>query len=137
MNPEETDAMLALDHRLRKLYAGLDTRPGFEERVQARVAALAAAPTAELRERLEREHDRARAAANRATRMDGVAIAIAGVGALLGVWRFGPELASLYTSAVESGGPVLMAFGTLAVAGVALWALLRHLHVNARALVGV
>lgn len=137
MNPEETAAMLALEHRLRKLYAGLDARPGFEERVQARIAALAVAPTAELRERLEREHDRARAAADRAARMDGLAVAIAGVGGLLGVWRFWPELASLYTSVLESDGPVFIAFGTLAIAGVVLWALLRHLHVDPRTLVGV
>ncbi|MBS1200333.1 MAG: hypothetical protein H6R27_1011 [Proteobacteria bacterium] len=136
MNTEDIEAMQALDNRLRKMFAGLDAAPGFEERLRARIATLAAQPPAEIRDRLEREHDRARAAAARAARLDGLAVAIAGVGGLLAVWRFAPDLARFYEASVETAGPSVVAFGTLGVAAVALWAVLRRFDVDPRTLIG-
>jgi hypothetical protein len=140
MNAEDSEAMRALDDRLRKLFSALDARPGFEDRLQARVAALAAAqhavPVAELRRRLELEHERARAAAGRAARLDAVAVAVVGLGSVVGIWRFAPELERIVQATVTGTGSLAVAAGTLAVTGVALWALLRHFHVDPRRLVG-
>lgn len=136
MNAEDTEAMQALDNRLRKLFSGLDAAPGFEERLQARLATLAVQPSAAIRDRLEREHDRARAAAARAARLDGLALALAGVGSLLAVWRFAPGLLRFYEASVATAGPAVVALGTLAVAGAALWAVLRRFDVDPRTLIG-
>jgi hypothetical protein len=136
MNAEDTEAMQALDNRLRKIFAGLDAASGFEQRLQARIATLATQPPAEALARLEQEHDRARAAADRAARVEGLAIAIAGVGSLVAVWRFAPGLARLYAASVETLGPATIGVATLAVAGAALWAVLRQFDVDPRRLVG-
>ena len=136
MTAEDTEAMKALDNRLRKTFAGLDATPGFEARLQARVATLAAGPSTEVLAQLERQHDRARAAADRAARLDGLAIAIAGVGSLVAVWQFAPGLARLYATSVETLGPATIGVATLAVAGVALWAVLRQFDVEPRRLIG-
>lgn len=136
MNAEDAEAMQALDHRLRKIFSGLDAAPGFEQRLQARIATLAARPSEDELAQLERQHDLARAAADRAARVDGLAIAIGGVGSLVAVWRFAPGLTRLYAASVETLGPAMIAVATLAVAGVALWAVLRQFDVDPRGLVG-
>ena len=136
MNAEDTEAMQALDNRLRKIFAGLDATPGFEQRLQARIATLATQPSAEALARLEQEHDRARAAADRAARVDGLAIAIGGIGSLVAVWRLAPSIAHLYSTSLEAASPTLISIATLAVVGVALWAVLRQFDVDPRRLVG-
>lgn len=136
MNAEDTEAMQALDNRLRKMLSSLDTAPGFEERLQARVAAVAGQPSEGLRARLEREHERARAAADRAAWADALAIAIAGLGGLLAVWRFAPALAHAYAATLDASGPAAIGFATLAAAGAALWAILRRFDIDPRRLVG-
>lgn len=136
MNAEDTEAMQALDNRLRKIFAGLDAAPGFERRLQARIATLASQPPAEVLARLEQEHDRARAAADRAARVEGLAIAIGGIGSLVTVWRLAPSIAHLYSTSLEAAGPTLIGVATLAVAGAALWAVLRQCGVDPRRLVG-
>lgn len=140
MNAEDDEAMRALDARLGRLYGNLDTSPGFEDRLQARIAALAAARArplaAEARERLEREHAMERAAVDRAARVDSIAVAIGGLGSALGLWRFAPEISRWYAATVEQMDPVLVAFGGMAVIGAAAWALLRRFDVNPRTLVG-
>lgn len=134
MSREEDDAMSVLDSRLRRAMSDLDAAEGFEQRLQARLAALAAvhaAPdVAAMRAKLEREHDRRRAAADRAALVDGAAIAIAGVGGALATWLFAPELARLYSAAEQAGGPIVIGFATLALTGAALWAVLRQFDVN-------
>jgi hypothetical protein len=132
MNVEDNEAMQALDTRLRKMFSGLDTAPGFEDRLQARMAAQ---PAGELRVRVEQEYDRARAAANSAARMDAVAVGVAGIGGLLAVWRFAPELAGLYSASVDAAGLTTIGFATLAAAGAALWAVLHRFDVDPRRLV--
>jgi hypothetical protein len=136
MNAEDTEAMQALDHRLRKIFSDLDAAPGFEQRLQARIATHALRPTADELAQLERQHHRARAAADRAARVDSLAIAIAGVGSLVAVWRFAPGLARLYAASVETLGLATIGVATLAIAGAALWAVLRQFDVDPRRLVG-
>jgi len=135
MSTEDPEAMRALDARLRRLYGSLDTRPGFEQRLQARIAELAR-PTAADRSRLEREHERALAAARSAARIDSIAVGIAGLGGALALWRFAPQLSAWYAASVETLDPLVIGFGSLAVTAVALWALLAHFHIKPRTLVG-
>ena len=138
MNSEETEAMRALDARLRKALSRLDAAEGFEERLQARRSALAATRTAPdaavIRAKLEREHERRRAAADRAALADGAAIAIAGIGGLAAAWRFAPEFARLCATVEQAAGPAAIGFATLALTGAVLWALLRRFDVNLAAL---
>jgi hypothetical protein len=137
MNTEDPETMRALDARLRKLYGGLDTRPGFDDRLQARIAELSAArPSAAERSRLEQEHERALAAARRAARIDAIALGIGGLGSAMALWEFAPQLSAWYATSVETLDPLLVGFGSLAVTAVALWGLLRRFGVDPRALVG-
>jgi hypothetical protein len=140
MTPEDTDAMTELDARLRQTFRSLDTSPGFEARLQRRLASLSGAPgapsPAELRARLEREHDRARRAAAHAAQVDGAAVAIAGVGGLVAAWHFAPGLLQLYWASVQESGPAAVGFITLAAAAGALWTVLRRCGVSPRTLLG-
>jgi hypothetical protein len=68
--------------------------------------------------------------------VDGAAIAIAGIGGLVAAWRFAPEFARLYATVEQAAGPTVIGFATLALAGAALWALLRQFDVNPAALAG-
>ena len=140
MNAGDDEAMHALDARLRRLYGNLDTRPGFEDRLQARIGSMAAAraqaPLAAAREHLEQQHERARAAAHRAARMDAAAVAIGGIGSALALWRFAPQVTSWYAASVEALGPTFIGFGSLAITALALWALLKRFDVSPRSLVG-
>jgi hypothetical protein len=134
MNGEEIEAMRALDARLRKVLSGLDVAEDFEARLQARLSAEAVTrrglDVAAIRARLEREHERRRAAADRAALVDGAAIAVAGMGGLVAAWRFAPELARLYAAVEQVAGPTVIGFATLAAMGAVLWALLRRFDVD-------
>jgi hypothetical protein len=137
MNVEDPETMRALDARLRKLYGGLDTRPGFDDRLQARIAELSAArPSAANRSRLEQEHERALAAARRAARIDAIALGLGGLGSAMALWEFAPRISAWYAASVVTIDPMLVGFGSLAVAGAALWTLLRRFHIDPRSLVG-
>jgi hypothetical protein len=85
-----------LDARLRRMYARLDAQPGFESRLQARLARLAAPRSAAERvalvRRLEHERYAARAALDRHLRSRLLLALAAGVLLIAGAWRFGPEL---------------------------------------------
>ena len=142
MNPEDPEAMRMLDARLGRLHRKLDTSPGFEDRLAARIAATGvsrpASPAAEALARLERVHERERREAGRQARVESVVMTIAALGAVLAAWRFAPLLARLieaYASTAEVA-PTLFAAGTLAVTGAALWALLRRSGVEPRSFVG-
>jgi len=137
MSTEDPEAMRALDARLKRLCGSLDTRPGFEERLQARIAELEAArPTVADRSRLKREHEHALEAARSAARIDSIAVGIAGLGGALALWRFAPQISAWYAASVETLDPLVIGFGSLAVTAVALWALLAHFHIKPRTLVG-
>jgi hypothetical protein len=137
VNTEDPEIMRALDARL-----GLDTSPGFEDRLAARIAdmdrARLAPPAAEALAGLERLQERERSEADRQARIDMAIMGIAGLGAALAVWRFAPEIAGLfetYASAAQTA-PALFTVGTVAVAGAALWPVLRRMGIELRSLVG-
>ena len=140
MNMEDPEAMCTLDARLKRLYGGLDTRPGFEDRLQARIVDLAAArvrhPAAEEKARIGREHEQALAAARSAARIDAIALGLGGLGGVLALWRFAPQLSAWYAASVEPLGPTFIGFGSLALTAVALWSLLRRFDVDPRRLAG-
>lgn len=140
MNSDENEAMAALDFRLRKVLSGLDAADGFDERLRARLSSRAMThripDAASMRAELEREHERRRAAADRAALVDGAALAIAGIGGLVAAWRFAPEFARLYATVEQAAGPTATGFAALALTGAALWVLLRQFSINPAALAG-
>jgi hypothetical protein len=89
----------ALDARLRRLFAGVDTAPGFEARLAARIEALPGLPGDVLRVRIELQRETVRRRLRREAWLN--AATAAGVGAALValVWREGPVV----TRWVEAG----------------------------------
>ena len=140
MNAEDTEAMRSLDTRLRRLHAGLDARPGFEDRLTARVADLRAQRLqplpAEVVRRIEREYEQARARVDRDAKIEGLLLAAAGLGGALAVWQIAPGLARLLATATQGTGPAAIAFGALPLAVALMWAVLRRFDIDPRALVG-
>jgi len=128
MNTDDT-RNAALDARLRRMLGGLDASAGFEERIMRRVAGLATAgavPPEELRARFERRRKRVRRRLRREAWMNGVTIA--GLGACAGglLWRYAPAIRRLAEAAAWQLDPALLATGTLAALGVAVWLLLKQ-----------
>ncbi len=118
-----------LERRLRQLHAGLDARPGFEQRVMARVAALRAAqgaPRADLRAQFERRRERARRALRREAWLQGATLAGIGIAAAAVAWEFAPALVA--HAAAASGGlqPASLAGVTLLGLAAAVGWLLRR-----------
>ncbi len=96
MNDEDAK-LAAFDVRLRSLFGSLDAREGFEARVQARIASLAAfdpATRADLRGRFESRRERERRRFAREAWMNGITIAGLGLTAVALVWRFAPLIRS-------------------------------------------
>lgn len=114
----------ALDGRLRRLMSELDTRPGFEERLRARIAS-AAQPRADLRARLEVQHLAARRRLRREAWMNGItaAGAVATTAALL--WRIAPAIGRFTQSTLTAADPLIIGSATLAVLALVLWPVLR------------
>lgn len=114
----------ALDGRLRRLLSGLDTRPGFEERLRARIASTAL-PRADLRAQLEARRLAVRRRLRREVWMNGITAAgvIAAVAALF--WRVEPAIGRFTQSTLTSVDPLIVGFVTLAVLALALWPVLR------------
>ena len=115
------------DARMRRLFADLDTAPGFEARVMRRVSAQNLAPRTDLRAQFERA--RARAANSLARQAWTNAATVVGVGAagIAVVWRHRLEI----THAVQSGlagaadsGLLLSIAAVVLAAG--LWPVLRR-----------
>jgi hypothetical protein len=114
--PDATD----LDARMRRLFAGLDTSPGFEERVMARVGALAV-PAAELRALVERRREQAeRGLRVAAWTQAGIAAGI-GVAALALVWRHGAAIAQWTKVAFATADPVTLMPYALIALSLAVW----------------
>jgi hypothetical protein len=93
-----------LDARLRRHFAGVDTGPGFETRVRARVAVLPAPAIVERRLECERQQFELRERLRREAWLN-VATAV-GIGAatLAVVWRKGPEVAGWIHDVLEAAG---------------------------------
>ena len=89
------------DARLRRLFAGVDTAPGFEARVMQRVAARSSAPRTDLRAQFERARaSAARNLARQAWMNVATAVGVGAAGIAL-VWRHRLES----TQAVQAGSP--------------------------------
>jgi len=124
--------LAALDARLRGLIGRLDARPGFEERVMARVAALAAhagADPADLRAQFERRRELARRRLARDAWTHGFTIAGIGIAAAALVWRFAPEIRrwALATDADAVIDPLRLGGYCAVVLLLVLWPILRRL----------
>jgi hypothetical protein len=115
-----------LDARLRRAFAGADTRPGFEARVAARVAGLQVEPAEILRERADRRRLRAAKRLRREAWMNAATVAGVGAAAIALVWRHGPAVARGTAAALEvasaPGALLGLAMATLALG---LWPILR------------
>jgi hypothetical protein len=116
------------DARLRRAFAGIDTRPGFEARVDARIASAVAEPADVLRERVERSRIRAAGRLRREAWMNAATVAGVGAAAIALVWRHGPAVAHGTAQALEiasaPGALLGLAMATLALG---LWPVLRGL----------
>jgi hypothetical protein len=117
-----------IDAGLRRVFAGIDTTPGFEGRVLARIAALPAMEQAAERERLERQRvNMAHRIAREAWMNAATAIGV-GAAAIAVVWRHA-DAAARWTAdalAVSSSPEVLMP-AAMTVLAAGLWPVLRKL----------
>jgi ferric-dicitrate binding protein FerR (iron transport regulator) len=117
-----------LDARLRRAFARIDTSPGFEARLAARVAALRPEPADLLRERVERGRISAAKRLRREAWMNAASVAGVGAAALAVVWRQGPAVAGWMEGVLAAMVDPRM-LGGVAIAGLAagLWPILRGL----------
>jgi hypothetical protein len=115
------------DARLRRALAGIDTAPGFEPRLAARIAALPDAPVGERRARLEKENAQAArrlardAWVNAATALGGGAAAVALV------WRNAPVVTK-WTEALlaAASAPDILASVACGALALGLWPVLKR-----------
>jgi hypothetical protein len=116
MNGDDFDA------RLRRLFAGTDTAPGFEARVFALVAALPAVPVAELRLQYERRRQEARERMRRDAWLNAATAVGAGVAAIALIWREGPAVARWVENALAASldGGALAGLACLTL-GLGVW----------------
>ena len=117
-----------LDARMRRLFAGLDTAPGFESRVAARIAAMHPVTSKVLREQFERRRIRAQRQLRRDAWVNGVTAAGIGAAGIAVVWRNAPAVAHwVEEGAVLASEPAFSAALALAALAVAAWPALRRL----------
>lgn len=122
------DSRLAtLDARLRRMFADLDAREGFEGRLMRRRAEPVAHPRA-ARESLQAQFERWREIARRRLRREfwSNVVTIAGVGVAAGavVLRHAPEIVQWVTSDLLAAlDPMLAAAVTFAALGAGVWTL--------------
>jgi hypothetical protein len=117
-----------LDARMRRLFEGVDTSPGFEARVLARVAALESDAAAALRSLAERRRALEQRWLRRESWMNAVTAAGIGGAGIAVVWRNGPSVVRWVedNSSIASDPSLLMGFA-LAVLALGLWPALRSL----------
>jgi len=117
-----------LDPRLRRVFAGIDTRPGFEARIAVRISELHAEPANVIRDRVELRRRRTAQRLRREAWMNVASVAGAGAAALAVVWRQGPAVAGwmegLLAAVVDPG--VLGGVAAVVLAA-GLWPILRGL----------
>lgn len=124
MNGDET-ARQDLDARLRRAMSGLDARAGFEQRLQARIAA-GAPPRPALRAELEARRLAARRRLRREAWANGITTAGVGLGIAALVLRFAPEIEGFAEGVMAAAGPLTIGGATLGVLALALWPYLRN-----------
>ena len=118
--------MNGFDARMRRLLADADTAPGFEARVLARIAALAAAPAKDGRVRAEHQRELLRRRLRREAWLNGVIVAGIGTAGVALVLRHGTFVAGWVEriAVVASDPPLSMGFA-LTLLALGLWPLLR------------
>ena len=116
-----------LDARMRSLFAGVDTSPGFEARVMQRVSARSLAPRPELRAQIERARTRAtRSFARQAWTNAGTAVGVGAAGIAI-VWRHRLEVAQAVQAGLAGAADSGLFFSFAAVVlAVGLWPVLRR-----------
>lgn len=118
--------MSDFDARMRRLFAGADTLPGFEARVHARVAALEARSAAGLRKDVERRRELARRRLRREAWANGAIVAGTGAAGVALVLRHAEEVTQWIEGiAAVASVPSLSLGVTLAVLAAGAWPLLR------------
>jgi len=130
MDPRQKE----LEAQLRRLLGSFDASAGFDKRVMQRVATLATtgAPRADLRAQLERRRELVRWRLRREAWMNGITILGLGACAAALLWRFAPEIQQLAASAAWPVDRGLLAAGTLAAVGAAVWFLLKRMETTSR-----
>ena len=120
--------MSDLDTRMRRLFEGVDTSPGFEARVLARVASLESDAAAALRNLAERRRALEQRWLRRESWMNAITAAGIGAAGIAVVWRNGPSVVRWVedSSSLVSDPSLLMGFA-LAVLALGLWPALRSL----------
>jgi hypothetical protein len=114
------------DARMRRLFAGADTSPGFEARVHARVAALEAPPAAGRRADAERRRELERRRLRREAWVNGAIVAGTGAAGVALVLRHGSEVSQWAQGIVAlASDPSLSTGFALAVLAAGAWPLLR------------
>ena len=117
-----------LDARLRRAFAGIDTSPGFEARIAARIAELDPEPVDVMRGRVERGRLRTAQRLRREAWMNAASVVGVGAAAIALAWRHGPALTrwteGALTAAADPGTQMYLALATLALG---LWPVLRSL----------
>ena len=116
----------ALDARLRRMMAGLDTGAGFEARVLQRVAARAArtgAVSADLRAQFERRREIVRRRLRREAWSNAITIAGVGAAAFVLVWHYSAEIVRWVgeSDLLATHQPAVLLVVALAAVGAALW----------------
>lgn len=116
-----------LDARMRRLFAGVDTAPGFGSRLAARIAAVHPVPAEVLRERFERRRDRARRQLRRDAWVNGVTAAGIGAACIAFVGQNSAAVARwVEESVIFASDPALYMGVALAALAIAAWPALRR-----------
>ena len=111
-----------LEGRLRGLFGSLDARAGFEERVMARLALLAAQRgmvRPDLRAQFERRRELTRRRLRREAWTNGITIAGIGVAAAALAWHYAESIGRWLIEPVASGQAVPMLAAGVSLAAVA------------------
>jgi hypothetical protein len=120
--------MSDFDARMRRVFADVDTGPGFEVRVAARIASLHTEPAEVLRERIEHGRMRAAGRLRREAWMNMVTVTGTGAAAIALVWRHGPAVARWTGEALEvAAQPAALMSLAIATLALGLWPVLRGL----------
>ena len=112
------------DARMRLHFEEVDTAPGFEARVLARVASLSAVPAAELRVRYEQRRSRALKNFTREAWLNAATAAGIGVAALALIWSDASAVAAWVRDAAGAGNLTILGCTVLAAG---LWPFLQKL----------
>ena len=115
------------DARMRRLFADVDTAPGFQARVMQRVAARSTAPRADLRAQFERARTHATRNLARQAWMNAATVVGVGASGIALVWSHRLEI----TQAVQAGLAAAADSGVLigiavVILGAGLWPALRR-----------